>query len=124
MLPDASDDWTGRALTHTRPLPERHEGAEDAVYQLRPVLDGEASLQLQSPVVVNHPADTKPPLASSCLVSCVSQRQRKKTKQKKNPHCQTESVFEPCRPVQQQLIDAGVDQQRGVSGLSADPRAS
>lgn len=33
-------------------------------------------------------------------------------------------MFVPRRPVQQQLIDAGVDQQGGVSGLSADPRAS
>lgn len=32
--------------------------------QLRSVLDGEASLQLQSPVVVHHPADATPPLTS------------------------------------------------------------
>lgn len=66
------DYLTGGALTHTRPLPERHEGAEDAVNQLRSVLDGEASLQLQSPVVVHHPAaaaQTQRRHEPSCLAS-------------------------------------------------------
>ena len=37
---------TERLLTHTGPLSERHEGAEDAVNVLGAVLDREASLQL------------------------------------------------------------------------------
>lgn len=37
---------TGRLLTHTGPLSERHEGAEDAMNELGSMLDGEASLQL------------------------------------------------------------------------------
>lgn len=42
-------------LTHTGPLSERHEGAENAVDVLRSVLDGEASLQLQRSFVVHNP---------------------------------------------------------------------
>lgn len=50
---------TDRHLTHTGPLSERHEGAEDAVNKLGAMLDGEASLQLQRALVVHHPARTK-----------------------------------------------------------------
>lgn len=48
---------TKRLLTHTCPLSERHEGAEDAVNVLGSVLDGEASLQLQCAIIVDHPAN-------------------------------------------------------------------
>lgn len=48
---------TEKLLTHTGPLSERHEGAENAVNVLRSVLNGEASLQLQSSFIVHHPAD-------------------------------------------------------------------
>lgn len=37
---------TRSLLTHTGPLSERHEGAEDAMNELGSMLDGEASLQL------------------------------------------------------------------------------
>ena len=37
---------TERLLTHTGPLSEGHEGAEDAMNHLRTMLDREASLQL------------------------------------------------------------------------------
>lgn len=46
-------------LTDTGALPERHERAEDAVDELGSMLDGEASLQLQRPVVVHHPAERR-----------------------------------------------------------------
>lgn len=35
-----------KLLTHTGPLSERHEGAEDAMNKLGSVLNGETSLQL------------------------------------------------------------------------------
>lgn len=46
-------------LTHTGPLAEGHEGAENAAYGVRALLNGEASLQLQGPLVVHHPERRK-----------------------------------------------------------------
>lgn len=48
-----------KLLTHTCPLSERHEGAEDAMNKLGSVLDGEASLQLQCTVIISHPANNQ-----------------------------------------------------------------
>lgn len=49
----------GRLLTDTGALSERHERAEDAVDELGSMLDGEAPLQLQRSVVVDHPAERR-----------------------------------------------------------------
>ena len=46
-------------LTHTGPLAEGHEGAENAAHGVRALLNGEASLQLQGPLVVHHPERRK-----------------------------------------------------------------
>lgn len=46
-----------KLLTHTGPLSERHEGAEDAMNKLGSMLNGETSLQLQCAVIISHPAN-------------------------------------------------------------------
>lgn len=57
-----------RLLTHTGPLSERHEGAEDAMNKLGSVLNGETSLQLQCAVIISHPAnDQMLILRASCV---------------------------------------------------------
>lgn len=42
------------ALTHTGPLAEGHEGAEDTAHRMWALLNGEASLQLQGTFIVHH----------------------------------------------------------------------
>lgn len=49
------DTPNSAGLTHAGPLAEGHKGAEDAAHRVRALLNGEASLQLQRPLVVHHP---------------------------------------------------------------------
>lgn len=59
-------------------------------------------------------------LLFSCSVPSLSATLRKTTERSVSLN-EPKAASCPHRPVQQQLIDAGVDQQGGVSGLSANP---
>lgn len=45
------------ALTHTGPLAEGHERAEDTAHRVGALLNGKAPLQLQGPFIVHHPEE-------------------------------------------------------------------
>ena len=85
--------------------------------KLRSVLNGETSLQLQCAVIISHPANDQMLILCASCVCTYKAVNRVLAGRAKAAAC-------PYRPVKQQLIDTGVDQQGGVPGLSANPRPS